>query len=399
MNPRIYFPILVLIIGSLMASGCGKESKDEHTTEKHETGHEVVTLTKKSASDIGLILFIAKMVPLTGVLTAPAKVLPNQDLEAQVGSLVQGRVHQVFAKVGDYVKAGQTLLTVEGLDVGTIKAGFLKAKATLEYTKTNYERQKKLFDEKIGSQKALLESQFEYEKALAEYKAEDKRIHSVGLDDEDVTNEKIGEEHTSGTLPIKSHIDGVVVERNVVIGQFVDATTNAFKVINTNSVWVDGQIYEKDLAKISQKTSVVFTTTTYPSEKFNGRIIYIGQTVDEQSRTITVRAEFSNSHNKLKPQMFGELKIPLSTGVKGIMIPVEAVVKETGQEYVFIQTSDTTTPNGGQAFEKRIVITGTIADTMIEIKEGLKKGETVVSKGVFYLKSELKKDELSGDEH
>ncbi len=70
------------------------------------------------------------MKPLTGALTAPAKVIPNQDNEAQVGSLVQGRVHQVFVKVGDYVKTGQILMTVEGLDVGAIKAGFLKAKAT-----------------------------------------------------------------------------------------------------------------------------------------------------------------------------------------------------------------------------------------------------------------------------
>ncbi|MDP2207573.1 MAG: efflux RND transporter periplasmic adaptor subunit [Bacteroidota bacterium] len=399
MNPRTYFPILVLIIGSLMAPGCGDESKDEITTEKTKTGHEIVILTKKSVADIGLTLFTAEMKPLTGALSAPAKVLPNQDLEAQVGSLVQGRVHEVFVNVGDYVKAGQTLLTVEGLDVGTIKAGFLKAKATLDYEKANYERQKKLFDEKIGSQKALLESQAEYEKALAEYKAEDKRIHSVGLDDEDVTNEKIGEEHTSGTLPIKSHIDGVVVERNVVIGQFVDATTNAFKVINTHSVWIDGQVYEKDLAKINQKTNAVFTTTTYHNEIFTGKIIYIGQTVDEQSRTITVRAEFSNPNNKLKPQMFGELRIPIGANAEAIMIPDEAVVKETGQEYVFVQTSDTTTPNGGQAFEKRIVITGTSVDNMIEIKEGLKEGETVASKGVFYLKSELKKDEIAGDEH
>jgi cobalt-zinc-cadmium efflux system membrane fusion protein len=163
-------------------------------------------------------------------------------------------------------------------------------------------------------------------------------------------------------------------------------------VINTNSVWVDGQIYEKDLAKINQKTSAVFKTTTYPNENFNGRIIYIGQTVDEQSRTITVRAEFSNPTNKLKPQMFGELRIPIGANAEAIMIPDEAVVKETGQEYVFVQTNDTT-------FEKRIVVAGTSSDKMIEIKEGLKEGETVVSKGVFYLKSELKKDELAGDEH
>lgn len=378
--------------------GCGgnEDAKKEEHKEEHS---EIVKLSAESIKQIKLETETVSLQPFTGYLTIPAKVITNQDNEAQIGSLVQGRVHQVFVKVGDFVKTGQVLMTVEGLDVGEIKAGFMIAKAALDYTKANYERQKKLFDEKIGSQKSLLESQAEYEKALAEYKAEDKKIHSVGLSDEDVTDAKIGEEHTSGTLPIKSSINGIVVERNVVIGQLVDATTNAFKVINTNTVWIDGQIYEKDIAKINQKTNALFTSATYMNEKFAGRIIYIGQTVDEQSRTITVRGEFNNSNSKLKPQMFGELKIPVSSNAKAIMIPEESVVKESGNDYVFVQTSDTTTPNGGQAFEKRIVITGSSVDSRIEIKEGLREGEKVASKGVFYLKSELKKDEIEGDEH
>jgi cobalt-zinc-cadmium efflux system membrane fusion protein len=205
-----------------------------------------------------------------------------------------------------------------------------------------------------------------------------------------VLDGKKSEEHTSGTLPIKSSINGIVVERNVVIGQLVDATTNAFKVINTNNVWVDGQIYEKDIAEINQKTNALFTSATYTNEKFNGRIIYIGQTVDEKSRTITIRGEFANANSKLKPQMFGELKIPVSSNAKAIMIPEEAVVKEGGQEYVFVQTSDST-------FEKKIVVTGIAVDNRFEIKDGLKEGEKIATKGVFYLKSELKKDELTGE--
>jgi cobalt-zinc-cadmium efflux system membrane fusion protein len=389
MNSRILFFPLVIIIGTLILIGCGDQSKDETSTDKPKTGHEIVTLTKKSISDIGMDLFTAKKKPLTGVLVVPAKVLPDQDLEAQIGSLVEGRVSQVFVKVGDYVTKGQILMTVEGLDAGAIIAGFIKAKANLDYTKGNYERQKILYDEKIGSQKALLESQAEHEKALAEYNAEGKRIHSVGLSDDDITNGKKAQEHSSGTLPIKSHINGVVVERNVVIGQFVDATTNAFRIINGNSVWIDGQIYEKDLEKISKKINVVFTTT-HQNELFSGKIIYIGQLVDEQSRTITIRGEFNNPHNNLKPNMFGELKIPIGTNTEAIMIPDEAVVKETGQEYVFVQTSDTT-------YKKRNVTTGTIVDSMIEIKQGLKEGDVIVSKGTFYLNSELKKDELTGD--
>lgn len=386
--------IKILIAVNVLAFvllGCGgkKETKKEESQKEHS---EVVKLSVESIKQIKLETEIVSLQPFTGYLTIPAKVITNQDNEAQIGSLVQGRVHQVFVKVGDFVKAGQILMTVEGLDVGEIKAGFLIAKAALDYTKANYERQKKLFDEKIGSQKSLLESQSEYEKALAEYKAEDKKIHSVGLSDEDVTDGNKSEDHTSGTLPIKSSINGIVVERNVVIGQLVDAATNAFKVINTNKVWIDGQIYEKDLTKINQKTDALFTSATYLKDKFNGRIIYIGQTVDEQTRTIKIRGEFANQNNKLKPQMFGELKIPVSSNAKAIMIPEESVIKESEQEYVFVQTSDTT-------FEQRKVITGSSVDNRIEIKEGLKEGEKVASKGVFYLKSELKKEEIEGDEH
>lgn len=382
---------------AFVVNGCGSKEepkKEENTTKQSE----IVKLSAESIKEIKLETEAASLQPFTGYISIPAKVITNQDHEAQIGSLVQGRVHSVFVKVGDYVKAGQILMTIEGLDVGEIKAGFLKAKAALEYTKSNYERQKKLFDERIGSQKAMLESQAEFEKAKAEYNAEDRRIHSVGLRDEDISDIKKNEEHTSGTLPIKASINGLVVERNVVIGQLVDATTNAFKIINTSSVWVDGHIYEKDITKIHQKTAATFTSATYPNEKFNGKIIYIGQTVDEQTRTITIRSEFGNAHSKLKPQMFGELKVPVNAHAKAIMVPEESVVKEAGQDYLFVQAEDANMSGGEQSFEKRIVITGATVDGRVEIKEGLTEGERFVSKGAFYVKSELKKEELGGDE-
>ncbi|MFH0989624.1 MAG: efflux RND transporter periplasmic adaptor subunit [bacterium] len=392
MNLKLFLFFLFLSIDTFIFIGCGGDSNDEAKTEERHEKHESVTIPVSTATDIGLTLINVETKPLNVVLTAPAKVLTNQNLEAHVGSLVPGRVHQIFAKVGDFVTSKQVLMTVEGLDVGAIQAGFLKAKAALVFWKASYERQKKLFDEKIGSQKSLLESQAEYEKALAEFRAEDKRIHSVGLDDDDVTMGMNGDEHTSGTLPIKSHISGIVVERNVVVGQSIDATTSAFRVINTQSVWIDGQIYEKDLAKIHRMTTTHFTTTTFPNVKFSGQIIYIGQTVDEHSRTITIRGEFNNVQNMLKPFMFGELKIPIGMDANAIIIPDEAVVKEPGEEYVFVQFNDTT-------YKKRKIVAGISLQNGIEIKDGLKLGEKVVTKGVFYLKSELKKDEIAGDEH
>ncbi|MGE5796172.1 MAG: efflux RND transporter periplasmic adaptor subunit [Ignavibacteria bacterium] len=385
--------------------GCGNnssgEKKDEHP-EHAETEHsDIVSISQASIKEIGLKTESISLKQFTGFMNAPAKVIVNQDYEAQVGSLVQGRVQKVFVKVGDYVKAGQELMHVEGLEIGEIIAGYLTAKASLNFQKANFERQQTLIEQNVGSQKSFLEAQAEYEKALAEFNAQDKKIHSIGLSDEDVANGKgdRSQEHTSGTLPVKSPINGIVIERNVVIGQLVDGTTNAFKIININSVWIDGQIYEKDVNKINEKTNVLFTAASYPGEKFTGRINYIGQTIDEKSRTITIRAEFKNPNGKLKPQMFGEMHIPSDKNLKAILIPIESIIKIDNADFVFVQKEDSATPYGGQAFEKRAVITGAAQDEFVEIKNGLRENEKVVIKGGFFLKSELMKEELEEDEH
>ncbi|MDP4174493.1 MAG: efflux RND transporter periplasmic adaptor subunit [Bacteroidota bacterium] len=384
--------VVSLFLAIFSFAGCSKKSEAKSDKEKEETHSEIIKLSDKSIGEIGLKTETLTSQPFKGYLTLPAKVITNQDNEAQVGSLVQGRVHKVFVRVGDFVKPGQALMQVEGLEIGEIKAGFLTSKANLDFKKANYERQKLLLEQNVGSRKSLLEAQSEYEKALAEFNAEDKKIHSIGLTDNEVLNGKgsHSDEHTSGTLTIKAPIAGYVVERNVVIGQLVDGTTNAFRIINTNSVWVDGQLNEKDASKLTEKTNVIFTSTAFPDKKFNGKLSYIGKVVDEKSRTITVRAEFNNVNNSLKPQMFGELKIPAAKDASMLMIPSEALVKFDNIDYLFIQKKPNT-------FEKRQVVIGSSQDEMTEIKDGVKEGENVVIKGAFYLKSELLKSELEED--
>lgn len=391
-NKKIFLMIFVCI--SLFIAGCGKEEtklKDEHSESEHT---DEVTLSMKSVKEVNIISEIAAFKPFTGYITVPAKVIVNQDNEAQVGSLVQGRVYKVSVKAGDYVKAGQVLMYVEGLEIGEIKAGFLKAKANLDFYKANYERQKTLVEQNVGSQKSFLEAQAEYEKAYAEYLAEDKKIHSIGLNDEDILNVKkeSNESHTSGTIPVKAPISGIIVERNVVIGQLVDATTNAFKIINTSSVWIDGQLYEKDANRISENSDIYFTSSTYPEEKFNAKINYIGKVIDETTRTITVRAELNNPAGKLKPQMFGELHISSGKNSKALVVPTESVVKINNNDFVFVLENDS-------VFQKRAVQLGSSQNEMIEILNGIKEGEKIVVKGSFYLKSEIMKNEIEEHEH
>jgi cobalt-zinc-cadmium efflux system membrane fusion protein len=391
------FIALLAVIGSALA-GCTGEQKEKESAkpEAHSEGVHVLTLKAESIKEIGLTTAVAEVKAMVGNMTVPAKLLPNQDFEANVGSLVQGRVREVFVNVGDFVKEGQELMHIEGLEVGEIKSNFIKAKAQLKYAEANYERQKTLLEQKVGSQKAFLETQSDHDKALAEFNAEDKRIHSIGLTDDDLlkfvehaTTEKDG--HSGGVLPIKSPIAGTVVERNVVIGQLVDASTTAFRIVNTSTLWADGQVYEKDVPKFSGKPEVTLTVTAFSGEEFRGKVIYVSPVVDEHSRTITIRASIPNRSGRLKPQMFGELHVPIGGTTKGLIVPAECVQKDNVETYVLVATSDTT-------FERRSVSLGATVDSMVEVKDGIKPGERVVVKGSFQLKSELMKEALEGGE-
>jgi membrane fusion protein, heavy metal efflux system len=384
--------ILFTIVLMSAITGC-RQDKNNKEPSNETIRPETVTLTQAAIKEIGLKTETISKKSFAKYCVVPAKVLTNQDNEAVVGSLIQGRVYKVFVKAGDKVKSGQELMLLEGLEIGQIKAGFLSAVANLEYHKSNYERQKKLFAENAGAQKNLLETQNEYEKALAEYSAEKNRINAIDLTDREVIDNKSAQldDHRAGTLPVKSPIDGIVVERNVVIGQLIESTTTAFKIINLNSVWVDGQIYEKDIGKISCKTSAEFTASSCPSETFKGKITYIGQVVDEKTRTITIRAEFDNAAWKLKPQMFGELKIPEEKNTAALLVPAEAIIRIDNADYIFIQKDENT-------FEKMPITACCIQNEMAEITKGINEGEKIVVKGAFYLKSELLKASLGEEE-
>jgi cobalt-zinc-cadmium efflux system membrane fusion protein len=387
------FNIKLFLIPMITASlfwGCGEKKNEEVKEESQEHGKEEIILSDKAMKEMGIETQIIKDDILTGIIKAAAKLIPDQDYEAQVGSLVQGRVHKVFVKEGDNVKVGQVLMQLEGLEIGELKAVYLKAKSNLDYYKAVYERQKTLIEQNIGSQKVLQEAKADYEKATAEFYAEDKRIHSVGLNHEDVL-ENGTLEHVAGILPIKSPINGIVTERNVVIGQLVEANTTAFRIMNISNLWSEGQIYEKDLSKLSGKPKIEFTTSAYPNERFKGEIILVGQTIDEHSRTIKVRATINNTGNRLKPQMFGEMLIPIGGNIKGIVVPGDVIIKENSKSYVFVAENDST-------FRKQPVEIGSELDGKVEIKTGLKAGDRIASKGVFFLKSELLKKTLAEEE-
>ncbi len=378
----------IIILLAVFVWGCKQGDESAAKKETAQTA-ATVTLSDSSVKETGIETAEASLTSISGYVSAPARIIANPDEEAVIGSLVKGRVKKVFVNPGSQVKAGQALMELEGLEIGEIKSAYRKAKAQLDFAEQAYKRQKTLNEQNVTASKNLIESKAEFDKAQAEFKAEDEKIHSIGLTDEEAVDNK--SEHSSGKLVVKSPISGIVAERNVIIGQMVDESTTAFKIMNIADVIAEAQIYEKDIPKLAGSPAATFATSVYPGAEFKGKVTFISQTVDEKTRTIFVRASIPNAGGKLKPEMFGELKIPVTQSVKTIVVPADAVINDNGNYYVFIRKE-------GNTFEKKDVKLGIKDGNNVEITDGIKVKDNVVVKGAFYLKSELLKSSFGEEE-
>ena len=191
---------------------------------------------------------------------------------------------------------------------------------------------------------------------------------------------------------LRSPFNGVVMQSEVAEGEAVDTERQLLTISDISTVWVQGDVYEKDIAAIRQGQQVSVTVNAYPGETFTGRITYLSDALDPQTRTAKVRCEVANPKGLLKQEMFAVIQIPTGVRRETLMIPAAAVQQVDNESVVFVKVDET-------KFEKREVGLGATSDGWVEVREGLKEGEKVVTAGAFMLKSHLKKEEFGEDEH
>ena len=182
--------------------------------------------------------------------------------------------------------------------------------------------------------------------------------------------------------PCKSPIDGIVVERNASLGATVGTDANLFKIIDISRVWVDANVFEKDLERVRNGQEVKLMTTAFPGTAFSGRVILISTVVDPETRTVKVRTEVPNPDGRLKPDMFANVQIVTDLNRSAISIPQAAVLDDGGKSVVFVAE------NG--EYKKRQVTEGIKGNDRVEIIDGLKAGDKVVIKGNYLLLQQSK---------
>lgn len=189
------------------------------------------------------------------------------------------------------------------------------------------------------------------------------------------------------TFPLTAPVAGIVGEIKATSGQQVEAGTEILSLANLSTVLLEAQVFERDLPAVRESTRASFTASALAGEVYtigtpdgDGRLVSIGQTVNEQTRTVPVVYEVINPLNRLRDGMFVEITIDTSGNTQVLAVPKQAVVNEQGQTFVFVF-------DGGETFEKRAVALGIEGADFYEIKTGLKTGERVVTEGIYQLRS------------
>lgn len=189
------------------------------------------------------------------------------------------------------------------------------------------------------------------------------------------------------SLELKAPIDGVIVGRKAAPGELVGKDKEIYTISDPTDLWVIAEIKERDIGAVSVDQDTTFTVLAYPGEAFHGKLVRIGNEVEAASRTLDVRIEVCNPDGRLKPGMFADVEITTTVVHDVVAIPDTALQTDEDKQVVFVTL-------GGNKFEKRAVKLGMEQKGRVQVLEGLKPGEKVVTEGSFILKSEMLKGEL-----
>ena len=367
---------------------------DEHGDEGHDDESGIIELRPEAAQRTKIVTakVAARQVALE--IHTTGQIGFDENRVAHVSPLVDGRVHKVTGRLGQMVKANEAVAEINSMELGRTKAAYLQAKARRDLTLATYEREKGLAERKISSEQEMLSSKSAYLQAKADFNAAAQTLRLFGIGSKSV--ESTSDRGSKALFRVRAPIAGKIVEKHITLGELVTPASKLFTIADLSSVWIWIDIYERSIAGVHLQDIAYVTADSYPGKEFEGRLTYIMDSVDVDSRTVRARIELANPDGLLRPGMFVRVRLadPHGEDAKSeaeavLAVPKAALLREGDGNVVFVKLKD-------NHYEKRKVEVGRLSDEWIEITSGLKAGEDAVVEGGFLLKSEASKAEMGG---
>ncbi len=351
-----------LIAGVLAATlvGCNQAVGGDST--------KATSNTQPSDDPVRYVKVVQQSIPET--LDLAAKVQADPTKVVRIFPPASGRVLSIEVKPGDYVRRGQTVGVLSSSDVASARSDYAKANIEAERATRAMERQKLLFEHGAAAEKDYIDARAQADAARAELARARQRLELLNLPASANTD----------NVSLIAPADGIVLDVSAAAGEFSKSLESANPLItiaDLNTVWIVGDVYEKDVAKLDRGEQVSVTLQAYPDRQWSGHIDSISGALDPATRTLKVRVALHNPGQRLKLEMFGTIHARAGTH-QALVVPSGAIVREGNTTTVFLN-------NGGKP-EQHTVTIGQTVNGNVEIVNGLHAGEEVAAVGAELLK-------------
>lgn len=399
--------LFLSLFGLLSLSACGGEdtaNNDGHATkQEHSESPLSVELTEQQMKAVGIEIGQFSYLPLKNTVKANGMLeLPPQK-KADISALVSGQVSDINVIEGDRVQTGEVLATIEDPGIIDMQQKLIEAHEQRDYLQQDYERKKRLLDEEVGSQREFQESASRYRSNEARISGFRSKLELLGLNPEQVLEGNI-----SSSVPVRSPLNGFVRLVEVNKGSYINPGKHMFEVVDNSELHIDLMVYEKDLHRVKEGQTLYFRYANQPtSVLYKGEIFAVGKAFEQNPKAVRIHAHLSEEHTNLLPGMYVEAMI-VTDNETVLSLPEQAVVSDGGQSYIFIVEEEnekdqhaeveaaTESKNQHGTHLKAIpVVTGTNEEGYVEIRllEDITDQSTVVTRGAFFVLSEMRKGE------
>jgi len=339
-----------------------------------------------AAKNAGIEVKTAGPMKISTKLELSGEIQFNQDRVAHVVPRLAGVVVRSAKNLGDQVKKGELLAVLESLNLADLKSEHLATSKRLELARTTFEREKRLWEDKISAQQDYLAARQALSEAEIAHNAVEQKLLALGL-----THDAVMRGGADGLTryEIRAPLDGVVIEKHLALGEAVKEDTSIFTIADLSTVWAEMTVYPKDInsVKLGQKVAVRAASLNAVAE---GRVAYVGSLVGEQTRSAKARVTLPNPDRSWRPGLFVTMELVQDEHEVPVAVPVDAVQSIRERKVVFGRY--------GEFFELRPVELGVSDGKWIEVVKGLSAGTRYAATGSFILKADLGKAGASHDD-
>lgn len=385
-------PILVLsLIFTFLIVSCEDREKDQPVkTKKNETASSPTNLpeamiSKAQFSALNMKIDTLGQRVMSGFVKANGELEVPPQSEATVTSVLGANVVAILVIEGENVKKGQALAYIAHPDIIKIQSAFLNAGTQLEFEKKEFNRQEKLYKAGVGSGELYQKAEATLKIAQGKFNGLKAQLSLLNLNTGNVLNGKI-----QSRVALKSPITGAVQKVNVKTGQFVEAQTNLFEIVNTEHVHADLMVFEKDVSKVKVGQEVKFTVESGSGEELSAKILSISQSFEKEPKAVHVHAEIIEKTPNLIPGMYVRGKI-IVDNQKTLAVPEEAIAKNADKYFIFYAERE----GEDWSFKPIEVIPGNTNSGWVEVSllDPLVSEAKIAYNNAYYLMAEMQKGE------